>query len=86
MTGAGAGDALEQRRREVEQAREDLTRSIDQLSNKAITTRDDTFERVKQAAVPVAIGVAGFLVARALRRRRRRRPVLEIGPFVLSQR
>jgi hypothetical protein len=79
-------DALDQRRREVEQAREELTRSIDQLGNKAIATRDDTFERVKQAAVPIAIGVAGFVVARALVRRRRRRPILEIGPFVLRQR
>ena len=79
-------DALDQRRREVEQAREELSRSIDQLGNKAISTRDDTFERVKQAAVPIAIGVAGFVVARALARRRRRRPILEIGPFVLRQR
>jgi hypothetical protein len=79
-------DALDQRRREVEQAREELTRSIDPLGNKAIATRDDTFERVKQAAVPIAIGVAGFVVARALVRRRRRKPILEIGPFVLRQR
>jgi hypothetical protein len=79
-------DALDQRRREVEQAREELTRSIDQLGNKAIATRDDTFERVKQAAVPIAIGVAGFVVARALVRRRRRKPILEIGPFSLRAR
>jgi len=79
-------DALEQRRREVEQAREELSRSIDQLGTRAIEKRDDTFERVKQAAVPIAIGVAGFVVARALVRRRRRKPILEIGPFVLRQR
>jgi uncharacterized membrane protein YoaK (UPF0700 family) len=79
-------DALEQRRREVEQARDDLTRSIDQLGTKAMATRDDTFERVKQAAVPIAVGVAGFVVARALVRRRRRKPILEIGPFTLRAR
>jgi uncharacterized membrane protein YoaK (UPF0700 family) len=79
-------DALEQRRREVEQARDDLTRSIDQLGTKAMATRDDTFERVKQAAVPIAIGVVGFVVARALVRRRRRKPILEIGPFTLRAR
>jgi hypothetical protein len=79
-------DALEQRRREVEQAREDLNRSIDQLGTKAMATRDDTFERVKQAAVPIAIGVVGFVVARALVRRRRRKPILEIGPFTLRAR
>jgi hypothetical protein len=79
-------DALEQRRREVEQARDDLTRSIDQLGTKAMATRDDTFARVKQAAVPIAIGVAGFVVARALVRRRRRKPILEIGPFTLRAR
>jgi hypothetical protein len=84
-TGSNGGDLLEQRRREVEQARADLTRSIDELSTRAVATRDQTLDRVRQVAVPVAIGVAGFLVARALRRRRRR-GIFEIGPFAISQR
>lgn len=81
------GDAVERRRREVEQAREELARSVEQLSGKAIDTRDELREKLVERAVPIAIGVAGLLLARALRRRRRRpRPLAEAGPFVLLER
>ena len=83
----GASDDLERRRREVEQAREDLARSVDQLSGKALDTRNELREKIVERAVPIAIGVGALLVANALRRRRkRRRPLLEAGPFVLLER
>jgi NADPH-dependent 2,4-dienoyl-CoA reductase/sulfur reductase-like enzyme len=81
------GDQVERRRREVEQAREELARSVEQLSGKAVDTRDEWREKIVQRAVPVAVGVAGLLLARAVRRRRRRpRPLIEAGPFVLLER
>jgi hypothetical protein len=84
---ADTTDDLERRRREVEQAREDLARSVDQLSGKAVDTRNEVREMLVERAVPIAIGVAGLLVVNALRRRRkRRRPLLEAGPFVLLER
>jgi hypothetical protein len=80
-------DEVERRRREVEQAREELARSVEQLSGKAVDTRDEWREKIVQRAVPVAVGVAGLLLARAVRRRRRRpRPLIEAGPFVLLER
>jgi hypothetical protein len=84
---AGTSDDLERRRREVEQAREDLARSVDQLSGKAIDTRNELREKIVERAVPIAIGVGALLVVNALRRRRKRaRPLLEAGPFVLLER
>jgi hypothetical protein len=80
-------DDLERRRREVEAAREDLARSVDQLSGKAIDTRNEFREKLVERAVPIAVGVAGLLLANALRRRRKRpKPLLEAGPFVLLER
>ncbi len=88
MTASGppAPDSLEARRREVEAARADLSASLDQLGQHAVVKREQTFDRVKEYAVPVAIAAGAFLVARTLRRRRRRRPIVEIGPFSLSER
>ena len=84
---AGTSDDLERRRREVEQAREDLVRSVDQLSGKALDTRNELRETIVERAVPIAIGVGVLLVANALRRRRKRaRPLIEAGPFVLLER
>ncbi len=80
-------DDVERRRREVEAAREDLARSVDQLSGKAIETRNDLREKLIERAVPIAVGVGVVLLANAFRRRRRRpRPLLEAGPFVLLER
>jgi hypothetical protein len=80
-------DEVERRRREVEAAREDLARSVDRLSGKAIETRNELREKLVQRAVPIAVGVAGLLVVGAIRRRRRRpRPLLEAGPFALFER
>jgi hypothetical protein len=80
-------DEVERRRREVEAARDDLARSVDQLSGKAIETRNEVREMLVERAVPIAVGVAGLLLANAIRRRRkRRRPLLEAGPFVLFER
>jgi hypothetical protein len=82
-----ATDEVERRRREVEQAREELARSVDQLSGKAVETRNELRETLVERAVPIAVGVAGLLLVRAVRRRRRRpRPLLEAGPFVLLER
>jgi hypothetical protein len=40
-----------------------------------------------ERAVPIAIGVAGVLIVGAIRRRRRRpKPLLEIGSFALFDR
>jgi uncharacterized protein (TIGR03382 family) len=80
-------DELEQRRREVERARANLARSVDELSGKALDTPTQIVGKLRENAVPIAIGVAGLLLAGALRRRRRRaRPLLEAGPFVLLER
>jgi hypothetical protein len=80
-------DEVERRRREVEQAREELARSVEQLSGKAVDTRDEWREKIVQSAIPVAVGVAGLLLARAVRRRRKRpRALIEAGPFVLLER
>ena len=80
-------DEVERRRREVEQAREELARSVEQLSGKAVDTRTEIREKLVERAVPIAVGVAGLLLVRAVRRRRRRpRPLLEAGPFVLLER
>jgi len=80
-------DEVERRRREVEQAREELAASVDALSGKAVETRDDLRAKIVERAVPIALGVTGLLLANALRRRRKRpRPVLEAGPFVLLER
>jgi hypothetical protein len=80
-------DEVERRRREVEAARSDLARSVDQLSGKAIDTRNELREKLVERAVPIAVGVAGLLLANAIRRRRRRpKPLLEAGPFVLLER
>jgi hypothetical protein len=87
MSAPQAGDEVERRRREVEQAREELARSVEQLSGKAVDTRNELQQKIVERAVPIAIGVAGLLLARAVRRRRRRpRPLLEAGPFVLLER
>lgn len=87
MTTPEASDEVERRRREVEQAREELARSVEQLSGKAIDTRDELRDKIIERAVPIAVGVAGLLLARAVRRRRRRpRPLVEAGPFVLLER
>jgi hypothetical protein len=78
---------LERRRREVEQARQDLARSVDELSGRALDTRNVLRDKLRERAVPIAAGVAGVLIVTALRRRRRRRrPLLEAGPFVLLER
>jgi hypothetical protein len=82
-------DELEQRRREVEQARADLARSVDELSVRALDTPNQIVGKLRENAVPIAVGVAGLVLAGALRRRRRRRrsrPLLEAGPFVLLER
>jgi hypothetical protein len=80
-------DNLEQRRREVEQARADLARSVDELGGKALDTPNQIVGKLRDNALPIAIGVAGLLLASRLRRRRRRpRPLLEAGPFVLLER
>jgi NADPH-dependent 2,4-dienoyl-CoA reductase/sulfur reductase-like enzyme len=80
-------DEVERRRREVEAARADLARSVEQLSGKAVDTRDELREKIIERAVPIAVGVAGLLLARAIRRRRKRpRPLIEAGPFVLLER
>jgi hypothetical protein len=80
-------DELERRRREVEAARQDLAKSVDQLSGKAIETRNELREKLVERAVPIAVGVAGLLIAGAIRRRRRRpKPLLQAGPFVLLER
>jgi len=80
-------DEVERRRREVEAARDDLARSVDQLSGKAVETRNELREKLVERAVPIAVGVAGLLLANAIRRRRKRpRPLLEAGPFVLLER
>ena len=80
-------DEVERRRREVEAAREDLARSVEQLSGKAVDTRDELRQKIVERALPIAVGVAGLLLARAIRRRRKRpRPLIEAGPFVLLER
>ena len=80
-------DEVERRRREVEAARADLARSVDQLSGKAVETRNELREKLVERAVPIAVGVGALLLANAIRRRRRRRrPLLEAGPFVLLER
>lgn len=87
MSAPHTSDEVERRRREVEQAREELARSVDQLSGKAVDTRNELREKLVERAVPIAVGVAGLLLARAVRRRRKRsRPLLEAGPFVLLER
>jgi hypothetical protein len=78
---------VERRRREVEAAREDLARSVDRLSGKAVETRNELREKIVERAVPIAVGVGVVLLANALRRRRRRpKALLEAGPFVLLER
>ena len=87
MSTSDSVDEVERRRREVEAAREDLARSVDQLSGTAIDTRNELREKIVERAVPIAVGVAGLLLVNALRRRRKRpRPLLEAGPFVLLER
>lgn len=87
MSTPETSDEVERRRREVEQAREELARSVEQLSGKAVDTRDELRDKIIERAVPIAVGVAGLMLARAIRRRRRRpRPLLEAGPFVLLER
>ena len=87
MSSPETSDEVERRRREVEQAREELAASVDALSGKAVETRDDLRAKIVERAVPIALGVTGLLLANALRRRRKRpRPVLEAGPFVLLER
>lgn len=87
MSTSDSVDNVERRRREVEAAREDLARSVDQLSGKAIDTRNELREKIVERAVPIAVGVAGLLVVSALRRRRkRRRPLIEVGQFALLER
>ncbi|MEA2443860.1 MAG: hypothetical protein QOJ12_1152 [Thermoleophilales bacterium] len=79
---------LEERRREVERARAELARSVDELSGRALDTPTRVVTTLRENAVPIAVGVAGVLLAGALRRRRRRRarPLLEAGPFALFER
>ena len=80
-------DELEQRRIEVERAREDLARSDDALTGRALDTPNQIVGKLRERAVPIAVGVAGLVLASAVRRRRRRpRPLLEAGPFVLLER
>lgn len=87
MSAPETADEVERRRREVEQAREDLARSVDELSGKAVDTRNEVRDMVAARAVPIAVGVAGLLLVQAINRRRRRpRPLLEAGPFVLLER
>jgi hypothetical protein len=85
-SGSPTPDSLEARRREVEAARDELAQSLDQLGKAAIDKREQTIDRVREYAVPVAIAAGAFLVARTLRRRRKARPILEIGPFSIRQR
>jgi hypothetical protein len=87
MSTPETGDDVERRRREVEQARQDLARSVEQLSGKAIDTRNELRQKIVERAVPIAVGVGCLLLVRAVRRRRRRpRPLIEAGPFVLLER
>ena len=81
-------DDLEERRREVERAREDLARSVDELSGRALDAPTRVAATLRENAVPIALGIAGVVLAGALRRRRRRRrrPLLEAGPFVVLER
>jgi hypothetical protein len=82
-----SADELQERRREVERAREELARSVDELSGRAMDTPNRIVGTLRERAVPIAVGVAGVVVLSALRRRRRRpRPLLEAGPFVLLER
>lgn len=87
MSTPDTSDEVERRRREVEQRREELARSVEQLSGKAVDTRDELRDKIVERAVPIAVGVAGLLLVRAMRRRRKRpRPLIEAGPFVLLER
>ena len=80
-------DEVEQRRQEVERAREELARSVDELSGRALDTPNQIAAKLRERAVPIAVGVVGVIALNALRRRRRRpRPLLEAGPFVLLER
>ena len=82
-----SADELQERRRKVERAREDLARSVDELSGRALDTPNRIVGTLRERAVPIAVGVAGVVVLGALRRRRKRaRPLLEAGPFVLLER
>ena len=87
MSTSDSVDEVERRRREVEAARDDLARSVEQLSGKAVETRDELRDKIVQRAVPIAVGVAGLLLVNAMRRRRKRpKALLEAGPFVLLER
>jgi hypothetical protein len=87
MSTSDSVDEVERRRREVEAAREDLAKSVDQLSGKAVETRNELREMLVERAVPIAVGVAGLLLVNALRRRRKRpKALLEAGPFLLLER
>ena len=82
-----SADELQERRREVERAREELARSVDELSGRALDTPNRIVGTLRERAVPIAVGVAGVVILGALRRRRKRpRSLLEAGPFVLLER
>jgi len=68
---SAGGDPIAEQRARVEEAREELVRSVDALGGRAIATRDEVRRRVVQVAVPAAAAVVGLVLVRALRRRRR---------------
>jgi hypothetical protein len=67
-----ANDPIMQQRARVEQARAELVRSVDALSGKALTTRNELRAKVVRLAVPAAGAVVALVVARSVLKRRRR--------------
>ena len=63
-------DELELRRREVERARQELARSVDELSGRALATPNRIVGTLRRRAVPIAVGVGVVVALSALRRRR----------------
>jgi hypothetical protein len=67
-----ANDPIAQQRERVEQARAELVRSVDALSGRAISTRNELRAKAVRIAVPAAGAVVALVVARAVLKRRRR--------------
>ena len=69
---SAAGDPIADRRARVEQARAELVASVDQLSGRALATRDQVRRQAVRVAVPAAAAVVGLVLVRAVLKRRRR--------------